>query len=155
MFNKSLIAVILSYTNKVTKYWHLLTYFIVFKLLVNYNILGVDFMLDFMVEIHEGSHKHAYIYKWFCPVVVFKTMWDFFSGVNRILFYAFMMLFFMWIIKEIIFRNRSSNKGLFTAFNKLAVFGLFSKQKNILSYNFNQLFLKTTILIHSIKSSRL
>lgn len=155
MFNKSIMVTILLYVNKITKYWYLLLYLIVFKCVVNYNIMGIDFMLDFMIEIHEGSHRHAYIYRWFCPVIVCKAVWGFCTGINRTLFYVFVLLFFMWTIKEVISRNRSSDRGILTTFNKLVVLDFLNKKKLLLSYNFNQLFLKTTVLIHSVSSNKL
>ena len=93
----------------------------------NLTLLGI---YTFFVDIHSGDHKHSYIYRYLCPVVLFKEFNNLLCFlVSDYVFYTCLVIILLWSVNERIISCNYSKSRLLSIYNLLTVVNLFNPFK--------------------------
>ncbi len=115
-----------------------LFYYFILKWSFGFYSYGLKYSLIFFENLHNGTHKHAGFWRYFCPVAMSN---DAGSAVTVITdsggFKLITALIFMWLLNEIACQDRLQLIRLFTPNNIIMAANFFNPFKYAVLFHFN------------------
>jgi len=136
------------------KFKNIIIFWFVYIGYTNPGVMSLSGTDKFLTDIHSGSHKHAYIYSFLCPVVMMGRV-DY--AVNLAtelnLFYASTFMLFCFVLNELLCQDRYLFDKVLSVFNVFIVLNLFNPIKAVVTFNiytgFNKsLFYTNCVLVY-------
>ena len=108
----------------------------------------------FISSIHSGTHRHSYIYRWMCPVILVKESANLICFLSDDFVFCICTLFvLLWSINERVISSYYCKSRLLSIYNLLLVINFFNPFKyciifhNCGSYNNHKFIYKKNVIL--------